>query len=156
MIQKIWPLWGRVVRILISAEFLPLLLTRVVVGWIFLESGWGKLHNLDKVVGYFTELGIPAPQLQAPFVAFTEFSCGLLVLLGLLTRLASIPLSCTMVVALLTAKRDEIKSFSDLFGLSEFLYIVLFLTLLIYGAGALSLDKFLNDRFSKKNRLLSL
>src|SRR5437016_1652181 len=43
------------------------LLARVTVGWVFVTTGWGKLHNLQKIIDYFTELGIPYPQLQAPF-----------------------------------------------------------------------------------------
>lgn len=129
-----------------SMDFLPLGFARVIVGWVFLESGWGKLHNLPKVIEFFTQLQIPAPHLQAPFVAFTEFSCGILVLAGLLTRLAAMPLSVTMIVALLTAKRDEIHSVSDLFGISEFLYIPILLFLIFYGAGPLSVDGLVRNR----------
>ena len=47
-------------------KWLPPTVARITVGWIFLQSGWGKLHNLPKVVSFFAELGIPAPQFQAP------------------------------------------------------------------------------------------
>ena len=47
-------------------RWLPPSVARLTVGWVFLQSGWGKLQNLPKVVGFFTELGIPAPQFQAP------------------------------------------------------------------------------------------
>lgn len=124
-----------------KVEWLPALLTRVTVGWIFLESGYGKFRNLPNVVQFFTDLGIPFPQIQAPFVAGGELVCGGLLLLGLLTRLASVPLICMMVVALLTAKKEEIASFSDLFGMSEYLYIVLLVWLAFRGAGRFSVDQ---------------
>lgn len=124
-----------------ALAWLPPLVTRVTLGWTFLLTGWGKLHNIPKVVGFFTELGIPAPEFQARLVATTEFVCGALLLLGLVTRLASIPLIITMVVAILTAKKGDIGGFSDLFGVMEYLYIALLLWLGSYGAGALSLDR---------------
>jgi putative oxidoreductase len=122
--------------------FLPPLLARFVIGVIFVGSGWGKLHHLDQVTQFFAGLGIPFPELQAPFVAFTELVCGALVLVGLATRLAALPLICTMIVALATALADEIDGLGSLFGLSEFLYIALLVGLVVGGAGALSLDRF--------------
>src|SRR5262245_13948687 len=68
------------------------LLARITVGWVFAMTGWGKLHSLQKVIDYFTDIGIPYPQIQAPFASANELVCGLLVLLGLATRVASIPL----------------------------------------------------------------
>jgi putative oxidoreductase len=120
--------------------WLPPLLARVTVGWIFVQSGWGKLHNLDQVVRFFTELGIPAPQIQAPFAASTELVCGALVLAGLATRVAALPLIIVMVVALSTALADRIGELSDLFALAEFCYIVMLVGLAVFGAGPVSLD----------------
>lgn len=130
----------RALRLLKRFEGLPALITRISVGWVFIESGWGKLHNLPKVVQYFESLGIPAPGLQAPFVAGTELICGGLLFVGLLARLAAIPLSSTMVVAILTAKRSDISALSDLFSFSEYLYIVLLLWVIVKGPGWLALD----------------
>ena len=131
-------------------SWLPPLLARITIGFIFIQSGWGKLHHLDKVVGFFTELGIPAPQIQAPFVACVEFLGGILVLVGFFTRFASIPLIGTMVVAILTAKRADITDISDLFAMAEYLYIVLLTWLVIKGAGAVSLDRMICSRWHKK------
>ena len=78
--------------------FVPPLLSRLVIGVVFTHSGWGKLHNLDQVTSFFASLVLPFPELQAPFVASVELGCGALVLAGLATRLASIPLIGTMVV----------------------------------------------------------
>lgn len=123
------------------------LTTRIGVGWVFIEAGWGKFHRIPSVIEYFRELGIPAPELQAPFVAFTELSCGLLFLVGLGSRLVSIPLAATMVVATLTAKREEIGTVSDLFGLSEVLYILLFLGILVKGPGVFSVDHVIRKKW---------
>ena len=120
--------------------WLPPTAARLVIGWVFVQSGWGKLHNLEHVVQFFRDLGIPAPELQAPFVATTELACGALVLAGLATRLAALPLIGVMVVALTTALRDRIAELSDLFGLAEFLYVLLLASLVVLGAGPLSLD----------------
>ena len=124
-------------------QWLPPTLARVTVGWIFLWSGWGKLHNLDSVIEFFGSLGIPHPELQAPFASATELVCGTLVLAGLFTRIASVPLIITMIVAIVTAQRENVGGLGDLFGLVEWLYIVLLITLGVTGAGPLSLDHFL-------------
>lgn len=133
-------LYGKLVLMLGKLSWLPPLLARIALGIIFAESGWGKLHNIDKVAEFFVELHIPAPVFQAHLVAYTELFGGILILIGLLTRIASIPLLITMVVAILTAKIEEITQASDLFAMSEFLYILLFIYLIIEGAGKVSLD----------------
>jgi putative oxidoreductase len=131
--------------------FLGPLIARLTLGVAFISSGWGKIHNLDKVTEYFTELGIPAPHIQAVFVSWVELVCGSLVLLGLATRLASIPLICTMIVALITAKAEDIAGVSDLVGTIEFTYIALAVWLTVSGAGALSLDRVLARRSSSSS-----
>lgn len=124
-----------------SLDWVPAFISRVTIGAIFVQSGWGKLTHLDKVVDFFTSLGIPAARIQAPFVAGVEFTCGVLVLLGLFTRLASLPLIGTMAVAIATAKLGDVQGFSDFLSLSEYLFIVLLVWLAIKGAGAVSLDR---------------
>ncbi|HKA15576.1 MAG TPA: DoxX family protein [Myxococcota bacterium] len=116
------------------------LVARVSVGLVFLSTGWGKLQHLDRVIELFRSLGIPAPELQAPFVAATELTCGLLLVLGLGTRIAAVPLAITMVVAIRTALWSELEGTIDLFGREEFLFIVLLGWLAISGAGSASLD----------------
>ena len=122
-----------------------ILLIRILVGWVFLSEGIQKLLFPSALgVGRFEKIGIPAPQFLAPFVAVVEIICGILVLLGLITRLASIPLLIDIAVAILTTKVPMIvksgiwatlhearTDFSMVFGL---------VFLLICGGGALSLD----------------
>jgi len=133
------------------ASFLAPLIARITVGYVFIESGWGKVHNLESVTEYFTELGIPAAAIQAPFVSYTELICGTLVLWGLLTRFASIPLIGTMVVALITAKAEDISGFSDLVGTIEFLYAVILTYLTLSGPGSAALDKIAFARLGAKS-----
>jgi len=134
--------------LLCRGQFIGPLLARISVGVAFAESGWGKVHNLEAVAAYFTELGIPAPRFQAGFVSYVELIGGSLVLVGLGTRLASLPLIGTMVVALLTAKSSDIASFSDLIGTIELCYAVLLAWLAVAGPGALSLDHVIARRAS--------
>jgi len=122
------------------------LLARFAVGMVFIGTGWGKLHSLDQVTSFFTELHIPAPHLQAVVVASTEFLGGLCIVFGLFTRLAALPLAFTMIIAIVTAKRSEIDGLTTLLGFNESLYLVVFLWLAIVGAGKLSLDHLLSRR----------
>jgi putative oxidoreductase len=81
------------------------ILVRLLVGWVFLSEGIQKfLFPAALGVGRFTKIGIPAPQFFAPFVGVVEIVYGTLVILGLLTRLAAIPLLINISVAILTTK----------------------------------------------------
>ena len=121
-------------------DWLAPLLARIAVGYVFLMTGWGKLHALEQIIGYFRTLGIPYPELQAPFVATVELVCGAMILVGLFTRIAALPLIGTMVVATATAQWPNVSNLAGFLGLVEVLYIVFFVWLAIAGAGAISLD----------------
>src|SRR5947209_4012331 len=122
------------------AAFLGPTLARLTVGLVFVGTGWGKLHSIPDVTTFFTDLHIPAPGFHARLVAGTEFFGGLLVLIGLGTRLVSLPLAFTMVIAILTAKRPNIDGLTTLVGFEEWSYLVMFLWIALAGAGPLSLD----------------
>jgi putative oxidoreductase len=129
-------------------KWLAPLLARLTLAGVFIQSGWGKIHDLPDIVKYFTDLGIPFPELQAPLVAWSELICGALMLLGLLTRLAGIPLSVMMTVAIITAKKEEIHSVTSVFNFVEFLYIVLAVWLVIEGPGPIAVDRLLRRQKS--------
>jgi putative oxidoreductase len=129
-------------------DWLPPLLARVTLGVVFVQSGWGKLHHLDNITSYFAHLGIPAAAFQARLASATELVGGALILVGLLSRFAAVPLIITMIVAIVTARVDELKSFGDVFRFIEYLYIVLLSWIAVRGAGAVSLDA-LAARFLK-------
>jgi len=120
--------------------WLPPLLARITIGVVFVSTGWGKVHNLGKVTEFFARLGIPAPSFNAALVGYCELICGMLLLLGLATRFATVPLIVTMIVALATAKAGDIHGLQDLLGTIEFVYIPLLVYLALLGPGALAVD----------------
>jgi putative oxidoreductase len=116
-------------------------LARLTVGLVFIQTGWGKLHKLPEITDWFASLNIPAPWLNARIASSTEFFGGILVLLGLGTRLAALPMAFTMIIAILTAKRGDIDGLTTLVGFEEWSYLVMFLWLAVAGGGPLSLDR---------------
>ena len=92
------------------------LLARVVVGYVFMLTGWSKLHNLPHMIELFTEWGIPYPQLLTPFASGVEFFGGIALILGLFTRVVGGALAVVMMVAIVSAKWADIDSTETLFG----------------------------------------
>jgi putative oxidoreductase len=133
-------------RIAAVLAFLPPLLTRLVIGQAFYFSGRGKLDNVERTVGFFTSLGIPFPAANAAFVSRLEYFGGMLLIVGLATRLVALGLSSTMVVALLTAHRQEVIDAVHGVGdkilpdLAAFAYLMFLLWLIAFGPGPVSLD----------------
>ncbi|KAB2940718.1 MAG: DoxX family protein [Hyphomicrobium sp.] len=127
----------------LSAYFawLPPLFARIVVGWVFLWSGWAKLNALPFVTDNFRNWGIPFPEIMTPFVSGVEFFGGLLLLLGLFTRIAAVPLVIVMIVAIISAKWGEVDSLATLLGFEEVLFMALFGWLAVAGPGPVSLDR---------------
>lgn len=81
------------------------ILIRLLVGGVFLSEGIQKfLFPDDLGVGRFAKIGIPYPEIMAPFVGVFEIGCGALLILGLLTRLAAIPMIINISVAILSTK----------------------------------------------------
>ena len=119
------------------------LFARIVVGWEFMWSGWGKLNHLPDITENFISWGIPFPHILTPFVSGVEFFGGILLLLGLMTRISAGALGITMIVAIKSAKWAQVDSLETLLGFDETEYLALFLWLAIAGAGALSLDRLL-------------
>ena len=122
-----------------------LLAVRLYWGFQMMQTGWGKLHNLDKVTGLFTDLGIPLPGLNAHFIAGLEFAGGVLIMLGLGTRVVALLLACDMAVAFVLADRQALFSvFSDpdkFYAASPYPFLLAFLIVLIFGAGKFSVDE---------------
>jgi putative oxidoreductase len=130
-------------------SFLAPLLIRVTVGVVFIGTGWGKLHNMAGTVEAFRGWGVPMPEINARVASCTEFFGGILILLGLGSRLVALPLAFTMVVAILTAKRGDIDGVTTLLGFEEWSYLVMFLTIALIGPGALSLDALIARRLGQ-------
>lgn len=136
-----WP--ARVARHL---QWLAPLFARIVVGWVFLWTGWGKLTHLPLVSENFGLWGVPAPEILAPLVSGVEFFGGILILLGLLTRISAGALGVVMIVAVKVAQWDEVDSLQTFLGLEEIMYLAIFVWLAIAGAGRVSVDHLLESR----------
>jgi putative oxidoreductase len=119
------------------------LVMRLVVGYVFMLTGWGKLNNLPQMIQNFTEWGIPFPKLLTPFVSGVEFFGGILLMLGLFTRIPAAMLAVVMLVAIKSAKWENVDSLETLLGFEEMTYFAAFLWLAIAGPGAISLDRLL-------------
>jgi putative oxidoreductase len=132
------PLWS-------SRVSQALLLIRILVGWVFVSEGIQKfLFPAQLGVGRFEKIGIPSPHLMAPFVGTVEIVCGTLLLIGLFTRLAAIPLLAVILVAIATTKIPMLAKTGVWSMLHEaradFSMLLGLLFLLLTGAGSLALD----------------
>lgn len=147
----------RLARMIQATQALSaVILIRSLVGLVFLSEGIQKfLFPADVGAGRFARIGLPSPELLGPFVGGLEIACGALVLLGLFTRLAVIPLLTIMAVAIYSTKipillksgfwkmaHDSRADFSMTMGA---------LFLLIVGAGAWSVDAWLQKRSVKRD-----
>ncbi len=141
-------------RILTTSAPPSILLIRLVVGAVFLSEGIQKfLFPNDLGVGRFIKIGIPAPQVMATFVGMVEIVCGTLIIFGLLTRLAAIPLIIDMVVAIVTTKIPILLK-SGFWAMAhearvDYAMLLGSIFLLVVGAGRLSIDWRLGSRASR-------
>jgi len=129
-----------------------LLLVRLFWGWQFFIDGKGKLSNFDKVVQYFTELNIPFPAANVAMVSTIQMVGGLLLIIGLASRLTAVPLIVIMSMAFVTAESEAFKSlFSDpdkFLAATPFLFLFACVIILVFGPGKLSIDHLLAKKFA--------
>jgi putative oxidoreductase len=123
---------------------IALLLLRVTAGVLMAHHGYGKLTKFSEIEPQFMEFLGLSKSISLGLVVFAEFFCSVLLIAGLATRFALIPLIITMLVAVFDAHAG------DIFGKGQtaFLYLAIYLTLLLKGAGKYSVDGFL---FNKEN-----
>jgi len=149
--KQVERLYGVLIAAASSLQSPFLLAVRLYWGWQFVQDGWGKLHNLAKVTDFFTTLGLPAPGLTAAFIGGLELAGGILLALGLGSRLIALLLTCNMLMAYVTADREALFSiFSDpdkFYAASPYTYLFASVIVLIFGPGKISLDAFLASRF---------
>ena len=150
---NIYGLWCKAVSCLQS----PLLLAiRLYWGWHFFETGKGKLMNLDKTAGFFQSLNIPMPHLNAVLAGSTECFGGLCLLLGLGSRIVTVPLIFTMIIAYVTAESDALHAvFSDpdkFVTATPFEFMLAAVIVLVFGPGKFSLDYLLGGFLRNKKK----
>jgi putative oxidoreductase len=124
----------------------PTIIPRLIVGLVFLSEGLQKFITTEAVgAGRFAKIGFEHPEFWAQFTGAFKIVCGVLLLAGLLTRLASIPLLIIMLVAFITTKYPILieKGFLPMAHeyRTDFAMTMLLLFLLYYGGGNFSLDK---------------
>jgi putative oxidoreductase len=127
-------------------QWLPPLAARLILGVVFVQTGWGKLHDLAGTTENFRGWHIPFPHLNAILAAGTEFGGGCLLLAGLGTRFAGVGIMVVMAVAIASAKWSKIEDWTDFFGFDELAYAVMALWLAARGAGKASLDYLIGKR----------
>lgn len=132
------------VRVASSLQSPFLAVVRLYWGWQIAQNGWGKLHNLAQVTSFFSSLGLPAPGATAAFVATFEFVAGILLAIGVASRVAGLGLAIDMTTAYLTADREAFFSFfSDpgkFYNADPFIFLFVGLLIFIFGPGKISLD----------------
>lgn len=154
--MKITPVTAYTSLIRLSSSLQPALLLalRLYWGWSFFQTGKGKLMNLDQTTEFFTTLHIPFPSINAALAGATECFGGLLLLLGLMSRLVTLPLIATMIVAYLTADIEVVKSIfndPDKFTAADpFLFLLTAVIVLVFGPGALSFDRLITRLRNQK------
>ena len=123
-----------------------ILLVRILVGWVFLSEGIQKLLFPAALgAGRFLKIGIPAPQFTGLFVGVVEIVCGTLLIVGLFTILATMPLFIDIVVAIATTKVPMLLKQGFWATMHEartdFCMLVGLIAIALLGARALSLDE---------------
>ena len=149
-------LYGILVTIGNALRSPVLLVMRLYWGWQFFLAGNGKLMDLAKPTEYFQSLGIPFPHANAILAGCTECFGGLLLLVGLASRLISIPLMIVMVVAYATADIDKLRVlFSDpdkFLTADECLFLLTAVIVFVCGPGLFSLDALIGRFFKGRHR----
>lgn len=131
---------SRLLEILYAGRWIGPLVVRLVFGYFWLETGIAKVHNLDGFTQRFVGWHIPYPAFSAGLSAWTELLGGLLIMLGLFTRLVCIPMIINMAVAVALVVSANLMSLDDYVEADEIVYSLIFFWLLVAGPGKASID----------------
>ena len=145
--------FARTVSLLNRLQSPLLLAIRLFWGWQFAVTGWGKLQHLDKVTDFFTSLGLPMPHTTALFIGSIELVGGILLALGLGSRIVSLVLFINMTAAYWTADREALLGIftapDKFYAADPFTFWFAALIILIFGPGLFALDS-IAERKSRK------
>lgn len=146
MIEK----YKLVVAHLSKLKDLHLLAIRLILAYGFYNPAIMKWQNISSIAEWFGEMGIPLPTLNAYMAALTEMAGVVLLTLGLASRIISIPLIFVMIVAIVTVHLGNgFEAGNNGYEIPVY-YILLLLVILIYGAGKLSVDNIIKNKFFPK------
>jgi putative oxidoreductase len=156
LFRTVSSVYSRFVGGLNYGQDIVLLIMRLYWGWQFFQTGRGKLVNFERTVDFFTSLNIPFPALNAAMAGTVECLGGLLLLLGLGSRIVSLQLIVVMVVAYLTADAEAVSHIfsnpDEFTSASPFLFLLTAIIVAVFGAGRISFDKVLERYlFAQKN-----
>lgn len=149
--KGLFTLYGRFSALTSYLQSPFLLAVRLYWGWQFAQSGWGRLHHLNQATAFFASLNLPFPAATVVFISNLEFVGGILLIVGLASRLTGLLLVCDMAVAYWTADREALSSiFSDpgkFYGADPYTFLFAAAMVLIFGAGLFSVDAWLQRRY---------
>jgi putative oxidoreductase len=130
-----------------------LLFVRLYWGWQLGQSGWGKLHHLENVTEYFQSIHVPMAHMTAVGVSTLELVGGILLFVGLASRLIALPLTINMIAAYYFGDHDALFSFfSDpgkFYAADPFTFLMASAIVLFFGPGVFALDYLIGRRFAK-------
>jgi putative oxidoreductase len=155
LIKRIETLYAWFCKAANSLQSPFLLVLRLYWGWQFLESGIDHLRNMSSFVTFMSSHGVPAPSLNAHFVASLEAVGGILLALGLASRLIAIPLTINMIVAYVVGDWDNLTAIftdhaEDFYKALPFSFLLVSLIILIFGPGRFSLDHLIQRYRTKR------
>lgn len=130
-----------------------LLVLRLIIGYQFFITGRGKFEKIDNVVNFFTTLGLPMPEFTARAVAGLEMVGGVLLILGLASRLIALPLTINMFMAYGTASPEALKTFDGFVADAAFPFLLGALIVLLFGPGVFSIDWLIRRKFVRAPQL---
>jgi putative oxidoreductase len=154
LVQTVRKWYEAETRYLSYAQPVLLLALRLYFGYGFVKAGLGKLEDVETTAGFFADWGIPLPTLNVYLAGTTECVGGLLLLLGFASRVVTIPLIGTMLVAYATAHKEVVQALwsnPNLFVKAPpFLYLLTALLVLCFGPGTISIDGLIKYWFGRK------
>jgi putative oxidoreductase len=155
VIRRICDLHDLIVGLLNRLQSPLLLAIRLYWGWQLAQSGWGKLHNVDRVTDFFTSLNLPHPHFTAVFISLVELVGGILFALGLGSRLVPLVLFVNMTMAYWTADREAFGNIvSDpgkFYAADPYTFWFASLVVLIFGPGYWAVDTVLSRFFGRRS-----
>ncbi len=147
--NKLLPFYNRFVSIVNNGQSIMLLCIRLALAYTFWDSGKRKFEDIASIAEWFESLEIPAPTLNAYMATYTELIGAVLLVLGLGTRLISIPLIITMLVAIKTVHWENGFASGDNGYEIPLYFILMLLVTLCFGAGKISVDHFIKKYINK-------